>query len=183
MDAIELLLNRSSQAQLQSPAPQGKALEIILKAGLRAPDHASLSPWQFIVVTGEGLDKLAKIYQDAAVYSQMSERDVERAPQLPSRAPMIIIALCKYKEHPKVPQVEQVAATSCAVQNMQMAALAQGFGGIWRTGSYAHNEYVRQTLNLSEKDEIVGFLYLGTPVNPPHPKSEKNVDDYVSYWS
>ena len=38
MDALELLLNRRSIARLSDPAPEGAALENIIKAGLRAPD-------------------------------------------------------------------------------------------------------------------------------------------------
>lgn len=40
MDALDLLLNRRSIAKLSDPAPEGVALENIIKAGLRAPDHA-----------------------------------------------------------------------------------------------------------------------------------------------
>ncbi len=42
MEALELLLNRRSIAKLTEPAPEGQALENIIKAGLRAPDHAVL---------------------------------------------------------------------------------------------------------------------------------------------
>ena len=182
MDALDLLLNRSSQPRLQEPAPQGDVLDNILHAGLRAPDHASLSPWRFIVCTGQGREKLGQIYQQAAVESGMADKDVERAPQLPLRAPMVIVAIAKYQEHEKVPWVEQVASASCAVHSMQMAALAQGFSGIWRTGSYARNEQVKQALDLANEDEIVGFLYLGTPVTRCIEKPAKPLDEFIEYW-
>ena len=53
MDALSLLLNRSSQPRLGSPAPSGAALENIMQAALRAPDHACLTPWRFIVCQKE----------------------------------------------------------------------------------------------------------------------------------
>lgn len=46
---------------------------------------------------------------------------------------------------------------------MQMAAQAQGFNGIWRTGKWTSDEKVREAFGCREQDEIVGFLYLGTP--------------------
>ncbi len=46
---------------------------------------------------------------------------------------------------------------------MQMAAVAQGFSGIWRSGPWTDNERVRSAFNCREQDAIVGFLYLGTP--------------------
>ena len=182
MDALSLLLHRSSQPRLQEPAPDGQALENIMQSALRAPDHAGLTPWKFVVCRGEGLNKLGTIFEKAAVAAEMSEKDIARAPQLPLRAPMVIVAISVYQEHPKVPWVEQVASTSCAVHAMQMAAVAQGFGGVWRTGSYAQSTSVKNALGLKENDEVVGFLYLGTPVTQPLPKPEKNSADYFEHW-
>ena len=44
MDALHLLLNRHSCGRLAEPAPSGEVLDNILKAGLRAPDHGTLTP-------------------------------------------------------------------------------------------------------------------------------------------
>ncbi|VFS56885.1 Putative NAD(P)H nitroreductase ydjA [Kluyvera cryocrescens] len=46
---------------------------------------------------------------------------------------------------------------------MQMAAVAQGFNGIWRTGALTESPLVRAGLDCGAQDKIVGFLYLGTP--------------------
>ncbi len=46
---------------------------------------------------------------------------------------------------------------------MQMAAVAQGFGGIWRSGALTESPVVREAFGCREQDKIVGFLYLGTP--------------------
>ena len=179
---MSLLLERSSQPRLEEPAPQDEQLDNIMQAALRAPDHAALTPWRFIVCTGEGRKKLGDIYQKAAIDEGKGDKDIERAAELPLRAPMVIVAITRYQEHPKVPWVEQVASTSCAVHAMQMAAVAQGFGGVWRTGSYAQSDHVKQALNLAEDDEIVGFLYLGTAVTRPLAKPPKDSADFFELW-
>ena len=61
MDALTLLLERTSTAQLQAPAPTGPELETILQAGLRAPDHGGLHPWLFLLAHGEGLERLGQL--------------------------------------------------------------------------------------------------------------------------
>jgi nitroreductase len=81
-----------------------------------------------------------------------------------------------------VPRVEQIATTACALQNMQMAAFAQGFNGIWRTGSYSQNQYVNQALGLNEQDEVIGFMYLGSPMDRTLIKKQKKQTDSVLYW-
>ncbi|WP_166423158.1 NAD(P)H nitroreductase [Paraglaciecola sp. 20A4] len=182
MDALDLLLNRSSHPRLQAPAPAGDELNNIMQAALRAPDHACLSPWRFIICEKEGLAKLGDIFEQAAIAADMTEKEIARAPELPKRAPMVIVAITKYVEHQKVPWVEQVASASCAVHAMQMAAVAQGFNGIWRTGSYAQNAYVKAALGCAEQDEIVGFLYLGTPATDLSPKTARDASEFFEYW-
>lgn len=182
MQALDLLLNRRSQPRLQAPAPQGQALENIKQAALRAPDHASLCPWKFVVCQDQGLIRLGKIFEQAAIAANKSEKEITRAAQLPLRAPMLIVAIAKYTENDKVPWVEQVASASCAVHAMQMAAVAQGFAGVWRTGSFARDLTVKQAFDLAEQDEIVGFLYLGTSSIQPLPKPKQNSDDYFENW-
>ena len=183
MLALDLLLNRCSQPRLQAPAPEGQALENIKQAALRAPDHACLSPWKFIVCQNQGLIRLGEIFEQAAIFADKSEKEIERAPQLPLRAPMVMVALAKYTNHKKVPWVEQVASASCAVHAMQMAAVAQGFAGVWRTGSFAQDPIVKQAFELAEQDEIVGFLYLGSSAVTRLPKPKKNSATFFENWN
>ena len=75
MDALELLLNRRSIAKLSAPAPTGQVLENILRAGLRAPDHANLTPWRFVVAEGEGLNTLSSILVKAAETEESDATD------------------------------------------------------------------------------------------------------------
>lgn len=79
MDALDLLLNRRSIAKLSAPAPEGKVLENIIRAGLRAPDHAGLTPWRFVISQGEGLNKLSDILVKAAVAEQSDDAVVEKS--------------------------------------------------------------------------------------------------------
>lgn len=180
MDAIELLTTRSSTPRLQAPAPTGEDWVTIQKATIRVPDHAGLQPWQFIVFDNEkSLTALGELYAKAAVLADADVEDavVEKAKTLPMRAPMMVAVVTKYKEHPKVPRVEQIAAASCAAMAMQQCAFALGYGGVWRTGSYAHNPHMKNLLGLEEQDEIVGYLYLGTAqtdviIKPERPYAE-----------
>ena len=132
MDALTLLLNRSSQPRLTAPAPSGDALENIMQAALRAPDHACLTPWRFIVCEGKGLDKLGSLYEQSAIDNDKSEKEIERAVQLPRRAPMIVVAIAKHVEHEKVPRVEQIASASCGVMASSVVSSASNGDNIMR---------------------------------------------------
>ncbi|WP_130835160.1 NAD(P)H nitroreductase [[Erwinia] mediterraneensis] len=183
MDALELLVNRRSASRLAAPAPAGEALENILRAGMRAPDHGTLQPWRFIIIENDGRERFSQLLEQAAREDGLDEKAIEKATQSPFRAPMIITVVAHCEAHPKVPRWEQVVSAGCAVMAMQMAALAQGFNGIWRSGPWTDHEKVRAAFNCREQDAIVGFLYLGTPqlkssttVLPPDTRS------FVSYF-
>lgn len=163
MDALDLLVNRRSASRLAEPAPAGKALENILRAGMRAPDHGTLQPWRFIVIENEGRDRFSALLEQAARHDHMEQKAIDKAQQAPFRAPMIITVVAHCEDHPKVPRWEQLVSAGCAVMAMQMAAAAQGFNGIWRSGAWTEHAAVRDAFHCREQDAIVGFLYLGTP--------------------
>jgi len=163
MDALDLLVNRRSASRLAEPAPTGEALENILRAGMRAPDHGTLQPWHFTIVENEGRDRLSALLEKVSRDAQLEEKAIDKAKNAPYRAPMIITVVARCEEHPKVPRWEQVVSAGCAVMAMQMAAAAQGFNGIWRSGAWTEDEAVRSAFNCRPQDAIVGFLYLGTP--------------------
>lgn len=163
MDALELLVNRRSASRLAEPAPAGEQLENILRAGLRAPDHGTLQPWRFFIIEGEGRERFSQTLEQAAIAAGQDEKAIDKARTSPFRAPMIITVVAKCEAHHKVPHWEQVVSAGCAVMAMQMAALAQGYNGIWRTGPLTDSPLVREAFQCREQDQIVGFLYLGTP--------------------
>lgn len=173
MEAMDWLLERSSCPQLVAPAPAGAALQTILRCGLRAPDHGHLQPFEFLVAEGEGLLRLGSILADAAELRGESETMIDKARHAPLRAPMVITVVAKVKAHAKVPPLEQHLAAGCALLMMQMAAQVQGFGGMWRSGWFMFDRGVHRALGLNETDQIVGFLYLGTPRSGQDKKSRE----------
>lgn len=185
MDAMTLLTTRFSSARLTEPAPDGEALQWIKKAALQVPDHGGLKPWRFVIVSGkDSLNRLGDIFAEAAIEDApgISAEMHERARQLPLRAPMVIVCIAKVIEHAKVPMHEQVQSAACAVMAMQQAAFAQGFGGIWRTGSYAQQDFVKHSFNMQDDDEIVGFLYLGTPASQAPNRTQPDPEQFFSYF-
>jgi nitroreductase len=163
MDALELLVNRRSASRLADPAPEGEQLENILRAGLRAPDHGTLQPWQFFVIAGEGRERFSQLLEKGAMAAGQDEKAIDKARNAPFRAPLIIAVVAKCQEQHKVPVWEQEMSAGCAVMAMQMAAVAQGFNGIWRSGALTESPVVREGLQCRSQDKIVGFLYIGTP--------------------
>ena len=102
----------------------------------------------------------------------------------PLRAPVIVVVAARVEPaHPKIPEVEQVAAVAAAAQNMLLAAHALGFAAKWATGKQAYDPGVKAGLGLADDDRILGFLYLGSyaadhEALPPRP----GLDGVVGEW-
>lgn len=189
MDAITLLQTRNSISQLSEPGPGEETLEIMLRSALRAPDHARLRPWRFLTIRGEARRRLGQLFVDAAQQrrsrageSPLSAQERDKLAAKALRAPLIIVVIATLRDHPKVPAVEQLLSAGCAAHSILLAAQAQGFAGIWRTGSNAYDGRVRQGLGLSTSEEIIGYLYLGTASVNPKPLAQLSVEDFVADW-
>ena len=101
--------------------------------------------------------------------------------EAPFRAPMIIVLVSSYKEHPKVPAIEQKLSTATAAQNIMLALNAMNYSSMWRTGKFAFNKMVQTELGLDINQEIIGYLYIGTEVGKKKKIPELDINDFVSY--
>jgi len=183
MDALELLLNRTSSPLLAAPAPNAEQLELMMKAASRAPDHGSLRPYRFLRVEGKGLAALGELFLEAgrAASGELSEAQATKLRNMPTRAPMILVAIAVTREHPKVPVGEQVITAGCAAHAVVQAACALGVGAMWRSGDMAFNPRVAEGLGLADNERIIGFVYLGQVVKAK-PAPEVDSATLISDW-
>ncbi|WP_322003172.1 nitroreductase [Marinobacter alexandrii] len=178
----EFLLNRASEPRLEAPAPDSATLERAFACAARAPDHALLRPWRYLVIEGEGLKALGDLFASTCA-NNSDEQAIEKLRKAPLRAPMVIVGIASPKPHPKVPEIEQIMSAAAGMSFLELALQEAGFGVMWRTGSPAYHTQVHQGLGLSEKESIVGFLYTGTvsSAKPPVPRPE--TPDFVQHWN
>ncbi len=160
--ALELLLNRRSVRGLVAPGPDDAELALILQAVTRVPDFQHLRPYRFLFARDEGLTRLGEAMQRAAVRMGKTGDVVERAPRMPHRAPLVVVAIFSPKPSRVVSVFEQQLCAACATLTLQLAANSLGYGSVWRTGWHASEPTFHEELRLTTNETIVGFLYLGT---------------------
>lgn len=184
MQALELLLQRCSVSRLQAPGPTAEQLQLMFQAALRAPDHGQIRPWRFLTVEGAGLNALGELYAKALEQSEQpaSPEQLKRVRGMPLRAPMVIVIIACLQEHPKVPHYEQVIAAGCAGHGLLLAAQALGLGAFWRSGEMAENPSVQHGLGLAANEQIIGYLYVGTPSQAARAGKALHVTDFVQAW-
>lgn len=184
MDAFDLLLNRVSVTRLVEPAPTCQQLELMFRAALRAPDHGQLRPWRFLTIEHEERERLGELFVEALRQRQpeASPEALEKARKMPLRAPTLVAVIARPQAHPKVPVSEQLLAAGCAAHGLLLAAHAQGVGAVWRTGEFAYDPHVVAGLGLTDGEQLLGFIYMGTPEGSLRTPPQLEPKAFVSAW-
>ncbi|WP_372782450.1 nitroreductase [Litorivivens sp.] len=184
MDALTLLKQRNSAAKLTEPGPDAEQLTTLIQAGMRAPDHARLTPWRFLVIEGEARNALGNLFAKALAQRnpEVTEAELEKARSKALRAPLVIAVVTRFVEHPKVPVIEQQLSAGCAAYGILLAAEAMGLAGIWRTGANAFDPNVLKGLGLSAGESLVGYLYIGTREGRAKPLPNYDAEQFVTRW-
>ena len=178
MTVIETIKRRRSIGKMTEQRPTHEQIEQILEAATHAPNHHLVQPWKFFVLAGTARNELGTLLAKSLA-TQMQETTSQKAEAVLNnerkkllRAPVVIVVAAEYPQQPKVVEIENVAATAAAVENMLLAAEELGLACMWRTGDAAYDPKVKQWLGLSEKDHIIAFVYVGyAAITPPerHP--------------
>ena len=185
MQALDALLNRVSVPRLLEPAPTQEQRDVLFAAAMRAPDHGQLRPWRFLTVEGAAREQMGTLLAEAARLQDADapQAAIDKAQNGPLRAPLVVVVIARLQEHFKVPKSEQLLAAACAAHGILLAAYAQGIGAVWRTGELSHAPRVTAALGLQAGEEIIAFLYLGTPLKEMRDAPKVDSAEFVQVWS
>jgi len=133
----------------------------ILINGTWAPNHAQTEPWLFKVFCNEGLQTFADfqsaLYKQEAGSSFKEDKYVKMQAQ-PLMASHIISIGMKRNEAKRIPEIEEVEAVACAVQNIYLSVSAYGLGGYWTSGGITYMDKAKDFFGLGEEDKLLGFF-------------------------
>ncbi|RNF39192.1 nitroreductase family protein [Planococcus salinus] len=187
MDVLSAIKKRRSNGLVsEEPVPR-ELLEKVLEAGTWAPSHHRTEPWRYFVLTGSGREPLGKVLAKIAAKnmedpeSEKNRKKLQAAADNPFRAPAIITVAAEPSDNPKVDVREEYGAVYASIQNMLLAAEELGLGAYWRTGAPAYDPVMKELFGLSEKGEVLGFLYIGYPKRELPVGKRKPVEE-VTVW-
>ena len=179
MDIFEAIYGRHSQAKVKPDPVPRELIEKLLEAAVQAPNHYKVRPWRFVVLTGEGLKKLGDVMAGSqqARHPEFPPEAFDKCRTLPLRAPVVIAVGVDKPSEAKVLEIENVAATAAAVQNLLLAAYATGLGAKWRTSEWARDPMVKAFLGFEPDQHLIGFIYIGYPEFIPEPVPRPSFED------
>ena len=176
-ELYELILARRSVSALVEPGPTHEQLERMLQAATTVPDHGKLRPYRFALIEGDGR---------AAFGDALASVAAERKPGIPQgaldktrdkafRSPTIIAIIASPKPG-KIEVWEQHATAASAGYAIVLAAHALGVGAVWKSVPFTRGRALAELFQMSETEEMLGFIHLGTVDTSDTPEARETVD-------
>jgi nitroreductase len=183
MDILEAIHSRHSAGKVKPDPVARELIEQLLAAAVQAPNHYKVRPWRFVVLTGAGREKLGEVMAQSAQANKpdTTEEDLLKDRAKPLRAPVVIAVGVDKPAIPKAKEIENVCATAAAIQNMLLAAHALGLAAIWRTGPSATDPAIKQFFGWEADEHLIGFVYIGYPVETPAPVERPSFEDRTTW--
>jgi len=157
----------------------------ILENANWAPTHGLRRPWRFKIYSGVALKRLSdflpQLYLDTTPEEKRKAGKTEKLAANPLAASHVIAIIMNPDVSGKIPEVEDIEAVACAVQNMQLSARAYGIGSFWSTGAMTYAAGARDFFELEADDQYLGLLYLGYPKHFFPPGAREPVSDRVEW--
>ena len=147
--------------------PDRDALQRMLDAAVWAPNHRLTNPWRFYVLEkgGEKRAHVAQLAYDNQFAPTGNEENAGGSRQRVLDAPALIYVYSVSGDSEEMTQ-ENYAAACCAVQNLLLAAVAEGLAGDWSTGNVTRHPQLAETLGAEPDWTMVGALFIGQPSRP-----------------
>ncbi len=160
-------------------------LSNIIDAAVWAPNHRMTEPWRFYVLdkNGDARKRIAELAFEWTLHNipnrSQARTSAEAVRSELLDAPAIIYVYSLRGGSPEIDE-ENYSATSCAVQNLMLAAHAYGLGVGWSTGKPTKHPEIAQVLNAYPESKIAGCLYIGYPTELP--ESRRQDSSLVTSW-
>ncbi|MEL7009930.1 MAG: nitroreductase [Cyanobacteria bacterium J06643_13] len=155
----------------------------ILKNANWAPTHGLTQPWKYIVFSKSGLTKLAEfqadLYQEITEPEKFKPEKYERMKSNILKSSHVIVICMERQKSEKIPEIEEIEAVACSVQNMALTAAAYEICSFWGSGGVTYTPELKEFLGLGEKDRCLGYLYLGYGDNPTKTSRRNPIQENV----
>ncbi len=181
VSVYEAIHGRRMNNDFSDRVPTQDALRRMLDAAVWAPNHRLTNPWRFYVLEkgGEARAQVAQLAYDNQFARSGNQENAEGSRQRVLDAPALVYVYSVPGENEEMTQ-ENYAAACCAVQNLLLAAVAEGQAGDWSTGNVVRHPQLAETLGAEPDWTIVGALFIGQPARPS--ASVRAPADEVTSW-
>jgi len=188
-----LVADRRSIRRYEASAVPAETLDRVLAAARWAPSAHNRQPWRFAILTPfHWKDRLARAMGDRLRRDRLADgdppaaidQDVARSHARITGAPVAIVVALDMADMDRYPDdrrraehIMAVQSAAMAVQNLLLAAHAEGLGACWMCAPLFCPDVVTEALGLPKAWEPQAIVTLGRPAAPGKPATRRLIDE------
>jgi nitroreductase len=179
MDFYEVIEGRHSVRSFTQQPIARPILDRLMGAAAKAPSAMNAQPWRFHVAEGATREAVGRAMAMSTLHLKdyigiIDQEHLEQAEQFFASlggAP-VVIAVSAPVIKDELDRINAYLSVGCALENLLLAATAEGLGTCSLTFSFWVRDELAEVLGLPQGREVVALVVLGysaeTPVAPPH---------------
>lgn len=179
----EAILQRRSIKKFNGqPVDRQDLLEIIDDA-VWAPNHGNREPWRIVMACGKELFKLHDLLRDLTIPKWQDLSTEELAKQMDKfTSPGGYVFVIVPEDARQKERLEDFAAASTFIQNIQLLAWDKGIGSCWKTPPFLDVPKFRDALGAKPGERVIAMLQLGYFDELPKAKERKTSGEIVTIF-
>ncbi len=181
MDVYTAIHQRRSHRSYRPEMPPRKILERVIEAAMWAPSGANLQGWELTVMAGQVRDDFVALISQAlkylmprlkqANYPEEAQKQVMQFFKNLGGAP-VVAAVTIFKAADEYANRSLIQSGAALMQNLLLAAHAEGLGTCWMTGANYLEDEILKFLGKTER-ELLAITPIGYPAKEPPAPSRK----------
>jgi len=197
MEVVEAIERRRTVRDFQEKPVDPEIIRKIIEAGLHAPSNDHLRQWEFIVVNNPPVRRalISKVNKNLTAgdsarlldkwgFTDPTQREMY-IDGIPKQYRMLLTAGCLiipcFRQETPLLKPKNLSALNgfasiwCCIENMLLAAAAEGIYGVTRIPFDREIKHIKATLGIPPKYGIPCYLAFGYPVKEIKPVLQKPV--------
>lgn len=179
----EAIITRRSIKKFNGQPVDRVDLMAILDDAVWAPNHQNREPWRFVVACGKELFQLHELLKVTTIpnWKELSEEEISKKMEKFTSPGGYVFVIVPEDVRQKV-RLEDYAAASCLIQNIQLLAWDLGIGSCWKTPDFLDSPDFRKAIGAKPGERIIAMLQLGYFDELPKGKERKKTDELVTFF-
>ncbi|AXI01046.1 nitroreductase [Sporosarcina sp. PTS2304] len=179
----EAIVTRRSIKNFNGQPIEPEIIPEIIEDAVWAPNHGNRNPWRMIVAADEQYEQLLEVLKEFGVanWKQLSDEDLDKQMKKFTSASAAIFIIVPEDARQKE-RLEDYAAASMLIQNIQLLAWDRGVGTCWKTPPFLDNPKFRERLEVQPGERIISMLQFGYFDTLPKAAPRKTNEEIITYF-
>lgn len=179
----DAIISRRSIKSFNGQPVEQSEIDDILEDAIWAPNHGNRNPWRFVLAAEDNYEQFLDVLREFGIpkWKELSDETLDKQMSKFTSASAAMFVIVPEDARQKQ-RLEDFAAASTMIQNIQLLAWDKGIGTCWKTPGFIDDPKFRVAIGVQPGERIISMLQFGHFDELPKTKPRTPVEDIVTYW-